>query len=145
MMAKNKKDIKKEELDNVVTLSVLFEFTDQVLIPRMADLMDIKIDEKFDGFEKKVDKKFEGFEKKMDKKFEGFEKKMNKKFANHEYNMKTYIDEKLADYTSEIFSRLAKKEKKESDFRKTVVNILKKHNIGTEKELAYLKGLAEAI
>ncbi len=134
MMAKNKKDIKKEELDKVVTLSVLFEFTDQVLIPRMADLMDVKINENLGVFKEEINEKFEGFEKKM-----------NKKFANHEYNMKTYIDEKLADYTSEIFSRLAKKEKKESDFRKTVVNILKKHNIGTEKELAYLKGLAEAI
>ena len=123
MMAKNKEDIKKEELDKVVTLGVLFEFTDQVLIPRMADLMDVKIGDKLGVFKEEI----------------------NEKFATTEHNLKTYIDEKLADYTSEIFSRWAKKEKKESDFRKTVVNILKKHNIGTEKELAYLKGLAEAI
>ena len=59
------------------------------------------------------------------------------------YDLKVYIDEKLADYTSDIFNRLDKKYKKDGQFKEKVVELFRKHKIGTPEELAFLKGLVE--
>lgn len=71
---------KHSELEKLVTMGLLLEFTDEFLIPRFSDLMDIKLKE-----------------------------------ANGqlEYNLKTYIDNKMADYTSGIFKCLERKAIKE--------------------------------
>lgn len=100
----------KEELDKPVTLGVLLEFTDELLIPKMSELMDEKI---------KVGN------------------------ASLEHNLKSYIDDKLADYTSDIFKRLDKKYDKDRQFKNKVVELLRTHNIGTTEDLAYLEGLVE--
>ncbi|OGH71659.1 MAG: hypothetical protein A2921_04710 [Candidatus Magasanikbacteria bacterium RIFCSPLOWO2_01_FULL_43_20b] len=62
--------------------------------------------------------------------------------ANLENRLKSYIDDKLADYTSDIFKRLEKKDIKEKEFKRKVVELFKRHDIGTTEDLAFLDGLA---
>jgi len=69
-----------EELDKPVTLGVLLEYTDEFLIPKMAEIMDEKLNES----DRKIDKRFG---------------EIDKRFGELEYNLKSYIDDKLADYT----------------------------------------------
>ncbi|MBI5728790.1 MAG: hypothetical protein HY983_00900 [Candidatus Magasanikbacteria bacterium] len=120
-----KRTYKKDELEQPVTLGVLLEYTDSFLMPKMVDIMDerfAKVNERFD---------------KMDERF----KETDNKIARNEYNLKVYIDEKLANYTSDIFKRLEKKQEKETAFKKKVVDLFKKHHIGSSEELAFLEGL----
>lgn len=51
--------------------------------------------------------------------------------------------DKLADYTSDIFKRLDKKYAREKQFKTKVVELFRKHNIGTPEEIAYLEGLSK--
>ena len=60
-----------------------------------------------------------------------------------EHRLKSYIDDKLADYTSDIFKRLDKKYAQDKQFKVKVVGLLRTHKIGTAEEIAYLEGLAE--
>lgn len=108
-MDANHSKLSRADLEKPVTLGVLFEFTDEVLLPRISDLIEVKVDEKI---------------------------------ARLEHNLKSYIDDKLADYTSDIFKRLEKKEIKEKEFKRKVVELFKKHDIGTSEDLAFLDGLA---
>ena len=62
--------------------------------------------------------------------------------AQLENKLKSYIDDKLADYTSDIFKRLEKKDIKEKEFKRKVVELFKRHDIGTTEDLAFLDGLA---
>ncbi len=114
------------------------EYTEEVLIPRMADLMDDKLEKGFQSFERR-------FEKKMDEKFkngfESFEKKMDLKFARQNYEIKEYVDKKLSNYTDKIFKKLDKKYEQEKQFRSKVVELFKKNKIGTAEDWAYLDGM----
>lgn len=96
-----------------LTLGILFEFTDEVLLPRLSELIDNRIDEK-----------------------------LKPELTTLEHNLKSYIDDKLADYTSDIFKRLEKKDTKEKEFKRKVVELFKRHDIGTTEDLAFLDGLA---
>lgn len=109
----------KSDLDKVVTLGLLLEFTDDFLIPKMSEMMDEKIKTGNALLEEKI-------------------KTGN---ANLEHNLKSYIDDKLANYTSDIFKRLDKKYQKEKQFKEKVVELFKKHNIGSKEDLAFLEGL----
>lgn len=110
----------KEELDKVVTLGVLLEFTDEFLIPKMGELMDEKINTAIDASEKR----------------------MMLAMGKLNHDLKVYIDEKLANLVSEVFERLDKKYAKEKQFKDKLLEILKKHNIGSAEDMAYLEGLA---
>lgn len=114
-----KTKVKKSAGDKPVTMNLLFEFTDEVLLPRMSDLMDDKLDKRFAQLDLELDKRF----------------------AQQNYELKDYIDKKLADYTSDIFRRLEKRDIHDKHFKVKVVELFKKHRIGTEKELAFLEGL----
>lgn len=109
-----KPGFKKSDLNNPVTLGVLLEFTDDFLLPKMTEIINHTVNEV-----------------------------MDKKNAELEYKLKTYIDNKLAEYTSDIFKRLDKKYQKDLEFKKGVVALLKKHKIGSAEEIAYLAGLAQ--
>lgn len=124
MMKKGK--IRKEDLQKPVTLGVLFEFTEEILLPRIEEIV-----KKVSGLEKRMD----GLEGKM----EGLEEKM----GTMEYNLKAYIDKKFDEYITDLFNRLNRKEQKEKQFKEKVVDLLKRHGIGTVEELAFLEGLAK--
>ena len=97
-----------EDLSKPVTLGVLLEYTDELLIPKVGEIMDEKI-------------------------------KMGN--ASLEHSLKSYIDDKLADYSSDIFKRLDKKYEKEKQFKSKVVELFRAHHIGTPEDVAYLEGL----
>lgn len=113
----------KKAQDQVVTMGLLLEFTEDILIPRIGDMMDEKMDRRFDAFETKMDEK------------------MDKKFKAVEHNLKDYVDRKSTETIEEIFRRLEKKFGNEQAFREKVVEVLKKNNIGTEKDFAYFEGI----
>ena len=67
--------------------------------------------------------------------------KLEEKVNRIEYNLKVYIDEKMADYTSDIFKRLEKKYQQDRCFKQKIVELLKKHKIGSLEEISFLEGL----
>ncbi len=144
-----KKKMSKKQEDQVVTMGLLLEFTEDILIPRIGDMMDEKMDKRFDAFEVKMDKKmdirFDNFEAKMDKKFDEFEIKIDDKLkkmkAEIEHSLKAYVDRKSTETIEEIFRRLEKKYGNDHAFREKVVEVLKKNKIGTEKDFAYFEGI----
>jgi len=111
----------KGELDKVVTLGVLLEFTDEFLIPKINDIVKDTVTE---VVEKVVDEK------------------INTAIGKLNHDLKAYIDEKQANLVSEMFTRLDKKYAKEKQFKDKLLEILKKHNIGSAEDMAYLEGLA---
>lgn len=121
-MIKMKFTKKRSDLAKPVTLGLLLEYTDDFLLPKISDIMDEKI-------------------QKNNVKFEYNFNKLERNFSKLEYNLKSYIDDKLADYTSDIFKRLDKKYQHDKKFKEKIVELLKKHHIGTEVDLAYLEGL----
>lgn len=121
-----KVNLKKDELNKVVTLGVLLEYTDGFLIPKISDLISES--------EKRVKSELRG-ELRGD---------INSSEGRIKHELKEYIDDKLADYTSDIFRRLDKKYQKEKQFKEKVVELFKKHKIGSQTDLAYLEGLVSA-
>ena len=117
-----KKSFKKEEWNKPATVGLMLTFTDEVLLPRFADM----IDEKFAEQNKRIDAKFV---------------EQDKKISRVEYNIKEYIDKKMADYTSDIFKRLEKREHKDGQFKQMVVELFKTHHIGSSEQVAFLEGL----
>ncbi len=118
----NKSDFKKEDLDKVVTLGVLLEYTDEFLIPRFADVVKEIVPSIIKELVPPMIKEANGQ-------------------LTHE--LKVYIDEKLADYSSDIFKRLDKKYEKEKQFKEKVVQLFKKHKIGSPEDVAFLEGLVQ--
>ncbi len=109
---------KKTDLNKTVTLGVLLEYTDEFLLPRIGEM-------------------FEDSEKRL-------KKYVNEENGQLKHELKTYIDDKLADYTSDIFKRLDKKYQKDHAFKEKVVTLFKKHRIGSAEEIAFLEGLVTA-
>ncbi|MFA5813397.1 MAG: hypothetical protein WC862_02695 [Patescibacteria group bacterium] len=65
--------------------------------------------------------------------------------AKQTHEIKSYLDNRLADHTAELFSRLDRKYQSEKQFREKVVELFRKHQIGTTEDIAYLAGLAAGI
>ena len=107
------------EMDAPITMGVLLESYDHFLIPAMSDMMDDKI------------KASEG---RMDQ-------KLKESNAGLENRLKSYIDDKLGEYTSEIFKRLEKTFQKDTAFKSKLIQLLRTHNIGTSEEIAFLEGM----
>ena len=105
-----------EDLNKAVTIGVLLEYTDEILLPKMSELMDEKI--------------------------AASEARMDLKLGKLEYNLKSYVDRKFFDHTAELFERLDAKSQKEKQFKGKVVEIFKKNNFGTPEDIAFLEGLA---
>ncbi|MBD3311471.1 MAG: hypothetical protein GF349_03175 [Candidatus Magasanikbacteria bacterium] len=122
----NKKESRNEsDLNRAVTLEVLLEYTDQFLIPKISDLID-------DRFEQ-IDKRFDM----VDDRFE----QIDKRFYTQEHDLKSYIDDKLADQTSEIFKRLDRSQKREKEFKKKQIELFKQYEIGSKEDIVFLENL----
>ena len=109
----------KNDLDKPVTLGVLLEYTDEFLMPKIVEITKDTISEELGKFKDYTDRRF----------------------GKLENNLKSYIDDKLGEYTSDIFKRLDKKYQKDRQFKVKVVELFKKHNIGTREDLAFLEGI----
>ncbi len=117
------------DLEKVVTLGVLLEYTDEFLLP--------KIDEMFKESEQRMDGKLN----KLAEKFNMLDKKIDTVTGKLQHDLLVAMDEKFADYTSDIFKRLDKKYKRDKEFKEKVVALFKQHNIGTSEDIAFLQGL----
>ena len=69
---------------------------------------------------------------------------LKKEIAGVEYRLKDYMDHKFADHTSDMFKRLDKRYEEDRQFKSKVVELFKKHRIGTEKDIAFLEGYLAA-
>lgn len=129
MTSEEYRQTKQSEFEKPITMGVLLEFTDSFLIPKIAEL--IKDESK--SLESRI-------EERMDVKFSS----VDKRFFLLENNLKTYIDRRFSDYTAELFRRLDAKYQKEKQFKEKVLELFKKHSIGSTEDLAYLEGLVHA-
>lgn len=66
---------------------------------------------------------------------------VKEEIGQSEHRVKDYIDRKLSDHTAEFFRRLEHKFQTEQQFRGKIIDLFKKHNIGTSEDLAFLEGL----
>jgi hypothetical protein len=117
-----KKKMSKKQEDQVVTMGLLLEFTEDILIPRLSDVMD----EKIKASEDRIDKKLKTMK------------------ADIEHTIKAYMDRKSTETIEEVFRRLEKKYGQEKAFREKVVEVLKKNKIGTKEDFAYFEGILAA-
>lgn len=108
-----------EELAKPVTLGILLEYTEEVLIPRFSDVVDDKIKES--------------------------EERIDQKFAKYNHELKDYIDRKLTDHTTELFRRLDARYDNDKKFKSKVLEILRRNNFASSEELAFLEGLVAGI
>lgn len=106
------KDKPSADLDKVVTIGLLLEYTQEVLLPG------------------------------IDRMFEKSEARIKQEMGKLEYNLKTYVDRKLTDHTDALFKRLDAKYQKEKQFHEKVVELFRKHHIGTPEDVAFLEGLS---
>lgn len=106
-----------EELSKTVTLGVLLEYTDEFLMPKMQEMID-------------------GSEQRMTNTINGA-------IAKSENRMMDYIDRRLTDHTAELFRKLEQKFQTERQFKDKVVELFKRHSIGTSEDIAFLDGLVK--
>ncbi len=122
MTSQDYKNNNSGELQKTVTVEVLLDFTDDILLPRIADI----IDEKIVASTSVIRNEFRN------------------EISQLNHDLKIYIDQKLGDYTSDIFNRLDKKYQQDKRFKEKMIEILKRSSIATAEEVAYLEGLAGA-
>src|SRR3989338_7566190 len=106
----------KQVLSTPVTLGVLLDYTEEILMPAMSKLIDDKLDEKL--------------------------KSSNAKLEN---NLKTYIDRRLTDNNIELLQKLDEKYFKDIAFKQKTVELFKKHKICTSADVSFLVGSIAAV
>jgi len=121
-----------EELKKPVTLEVLLDYTDSFLLPKLSDIISDQIHDEFGNI---ISTKIQGEIRPL------IQEEVRPVISEHEYKIKSYIEDKLADYHSDIFKRLDRKETTEREFKMKIVELLKKHNIGTGEDIAFLEGV----
>lgn len=123
-MAENGFVKSEEDLNKAITLGVLLEYTDEFLIPKMSELMD----EKIVASEQRIGER------------------MNDRIGKLEYDLKSYVDqkldEKLSEHTLALFKKLDSRFERERQFKEKVIELFKKNNFGTPEDIAFLEGLA---
>lgn len=95
------------------------------------------VDENFRTVDKRfksMDKRFESMDKRfgsMDKRFES----MDKRLGELEYNLKSYLDDKLADTKGDIIAVLKGDREKDKIFKLKLLTIIKRNKLANEGEL----------
>lgn len=107
-----------EDLNKNITLGVLLEYTDEVLLPKMEETIRNVATEVVTGV-------------------------VRVEIGKSENRMMDYIDRKLADHTLELFKRLEHRFQSEHQFKDKIVELFRRHNIGTSEDLAFLDGLVK--
>lgn len=110
------------DLNKPVTVGLLLEYTNEFLIPKMVKIIDERLEEKLE---------------------QKLEQKLKTHFAGFEHRLKDYIDRKLTDHTAELFKRLDERYGREKQFKEKIVELFRKHKIGSSEDLAFLEGLVQ--
>ncbi|NQT49934.1 hypothetical protein HQ571_04530 [Candidatus Kuenenbacteria bacterium] len=107
--------------NNGLTKNDLGEFTDTVLLPAIENIIDTKLDGKFDSFEERIDLKF----------------------AKERHEIKDYIDRKLAVHHSEIVSVFRGEKERDKAYKLKLLSILQRNKLVDESETTVLQQLAQ--
>jgi recombinational DNA repair ATPase RecF len=111
---------------------LLNEFADSMLLPAIDQLIDIKLEEKLE----------EKLETKLEEKFGGFRAEFDGKLASHRYEMKDYMDKKLASHHADIISAIRGDKVRDKDYKTQVVGVLKRNGLVNKDESIALTQLA---
>lgn len=126
-----------QDTDKPVTLGTLLEFTDEVLLPRFSDLIDKKLGECLKDYATKSELG-ELIDRKLEEKFEAFEKRLENKFVT-----KAYLDDKLADLAVEIIDRLERRVDRERKFKFKLVEMFRKDRPASPEDVTELEQLIQ--
>ena len=119
-MNMTKANFKPTDLDKVVTLGVLLEYTDEFLIPHFAEVIKEIVPPMIKEIVLPMIKEANGQLK---------------------HELKEYIDEKLNKQTDEIFSRLERRFDRDREFKEKLIQILRVNKIGSTHDWVVLEQL----
>jgi len=94
------------------------------------------VDKKFDAVDKRfdaIDKKFDSVDKKFDS--------VDKKFSEMEYNLKSYLDDKLADLKGDIVAVIKGDRERDQVFKIKLLSIIRRNKLAKTNELKLLSEL----
>ncbi len=129
-----------EDLNKVVTLGVLLEYTDEFLMPKMQEMVTDAVSGAIAQSEHRMTDTINGAIAKSEQRTTDT---INGAIAKSENRLMDYIDRRLTDSTAELFKKLEQKFQTERQFKDKVVELFKRHNIGTSEDLAFLDGLVK--
>ncbi|MEK7226806.1 MAG: hypothetical protein AAB221_14135 [Bacteroidota bacterium] len=112
--------------DQPVTVGAMVEAFDQVLVPRIKEVATSTVQEAFDEVL-----------------LPAIDEMMKRNNAQQENRMRDYIDRKFYDQIGEFSKRLDAKAEKEKQFKGKVIDLFRRHNMGTPEEIAFMEGLAQ--
>jgi len=129
------------------------------LADRLEKSFDEKFEKRFSESEKKLDERFTKAEKNLEKKFDERFKESEKKFdvklgqftddvllpaisevirkeiGAHRYEMKDYIDKKMAENKGDIVAYIKPMTEKDREWKRTVLDVLERHKLARQEEL----------
>jgi len=108
------KDMENEQ--KYLTKTELAEFTEETLLPAVEKIVDDKLEEKL-------------------------ENKLNAKFGEFKHEIKSYIDDKLADTKGDIIAVIKGEKERDRSFKEKVVEIFKRNKLADRKEAELLESL----
>jgi hypothetical protein len=101
-----------ENEQKYLTKTELAEFTEETLLPAVEKIVDDKLEEK-----------------------------LNVKFGEFRHEIKSYIDDKLADTKGDIIFAIRGEKDKDKSFKLKLVNMMKHDRINDQQEIAALEVL----
>ncbi len=131
-MKKNDLIKKQKDLQKIVTLRDLGDFTESVLLPSIQEMND--------KLEKRIDEKFEDQEAKLVTKFEDQEARLVTRLVT-----KDYLDRKLSDLEAKIMERTLKEKQSIKDSIILIMGILRKGKNPTKKQIESLNFLEQKL
>ncbi|MFA5188684.1 MAG: hypothetical protein WC460_04965 [Patescibacteria group bacterium] len=105
-----------ENEQKYLTKTELAEFTEETLLPAVEKIVDDKLEEKL-------------------------ENKLNAKFGEFKHEIKSYIDDKLADTKGDIIAVIKGEKERDRSFKEKVVEIFKRNKLADRKEAELLESL----
>lgn len=75
----------------------------------------------------------------LNPRFEELETGIRKDMHGMEHRLKSYMDDKLADHSSDTSKKIEQTRQKDKQFHGKVVEIFKKHEIGTTEDIVFLE------
>jgi hypothetical protein len=126
MLVINKK--KKSGLTKPLSLDDLANFTEQVLLPAVEEIIDKKIE---DSFDRKFDEKFD----------KGLDKKLDLRFAKQTYELKSYVDSKAQEAKGDIIAFIKGDKERDRQWKMKILEIVERKKLTGQNEIKILTDL----
>lgn len=125
----------KEDLEKVVTMGVLLDYTDTVLLPGIERIVGESQKQMTIEMGKSENRMMDYIDRRIEE--------VHIEIGKSETRVMEHIDRRLTDFSTDLFKRLEQKFQTERQFKDKVVELFKRHNIGTSEDLAFLDGLVK--